>query len=271
MKSLPSRGQPTRRLVLAGAAATAWHPSARSDPATGAPSFAEIGERELMLEAELEEYLVVAGAPQSALCPMQASAVGAMIKQLEMNLGRQQRAGWGQSDSAWDMPFIGAWDVIFASAPSQRAGATSTQARSIPVPVNPTLVSARQWIYGPGVGGFQTECVYAFSDGPSQGSLLISGTGNVRAMPSHSIPVVTRASLDPLDPTRSRSIFLDPARFSSIPLDLKGQDTRLKMTGCLAVRLCGRAAAWGWQAVHTSTGRSHPTSPSVTATPFGPT
>ena len=126
--------------------------------------------QELELEAQLEELLsrYTYGAPRAIATPEQSSRIDAIITQLEATRGRQQRAGWGQSSMRYDLPYIGAWEVLYATEPSGYIG-----------PPQLKLVSARQWIYGPGSGGAATECVYADSSGPSSGSLLVTRTGNV--------------------------------------------------------------------------------------------
>lgn len=133
----------------------------------------EIGETELELEEELQDMLRASGAPAAVLSPSQMADIDSVVGRLERLRGRQQRAGWGQSDSRWDMPFIGAWDVIYAT--EQASYATSgAQGR---------LVSAREWIYGPGEGGAATECVYATASGLPSGSLLITRASAVTKLP----------------------------------------------------------------------------------------
>ena len=100
--------------------------------------------------------------------------VDAILTQLESNRGRQQRAGYGQSAERYDLPYIGAWSLLYASDPTGYVGGG---------PQRLELVSARQWIYGPGSGGAAAECVYALPGGPVAGSLLVTRMGNVTKLP----------------------------------------------------------------------------------------
>ena len=114
-----------------------------------------------------------------------------MARQLERLRGRQQRAGWGQSDSPYDLPMIGAWDVLYSSGrPTMRPRAggpptvgadPSKPQRRAPEPRKPmTSVLFTLGRYGPGVGGFGSQCVYAASaSSPASGDLLLVRYGNV--------------------------------------------------------------------------------------------
>lgn len=129
-----------------------------------------LGETELRLEEQLQELLAFWGAPAARLSSTQTDAVDAVVRQLERLRGRQQRAGWGQSDNRNDLPMIGAWDVLYAS----------DQADYAPDLGGPRLRSARHWLYGPGAGGFGSQCVYAARESsPAEGDLVIVRSGNV--------------------------------------------------------------------------------------------
>ena len=159
--------------AAAAALSTApFRPDVTALAVTRSQLLADLGEAELQLEEELQEMLRTSGAPAS-VSPLQAAAIDGVIRRLEQMRGRAQRAGWGQSDSRWDMPFIGAWDVIY----------TTEQANYAPAGAHDRLVTAREWIYGPGEGGGATECVYATSSGLKSGSLLIARTSAVTKLP----------------------------------------------------------------------------------------
>lgn len=132
-------------------------------------------------DQELElEALATWDSPRSPLATAQVVEVGALITRLEGTRGRQQRAGWGQSDNKYDLPYIGAWEVLFASEPSAYVPSSSSGPRGGGGGAERLeLVSARQWIYGPGGGGAAAECVYTLPGGPAGGSLLITRAGNV--------------------------------------------------------------------------------------------
>ena len=159
----------SRRLAIAGAAAAMMSPPRA--PVLGelpaSLSARELGDKELTLESELEEMLEAWAAPRSMLTPSQVDTVVALVKQLESSRGRQQRAGWGQSDDAWDLPFIGSWDLLFATQQSEYIGTAMMPdrlaglrkgRRAASSDDGLALVSARKWIYGPGTGGVATEC-----------------------------------------------------------------------------------------------------------------
>ncbi len=98
--------------------------------------------------------------------PVSDAAVEALVASLERSRGRQQRAGWGISDSRWDLPFIGSWDVLYP-VPSLAAGLVS---------------GTRQWVYGPGDGGVAVECILSSagpSDAHSPRSVLVTHSGAV--------------------------------------------------------------------------------------------
>ena len=144
--------------------------SASADSAYIPTELQIVGEAELRLEEQLQEMIDGWGAPGARLSPAQIDAADGVARQLERLRGRQQRAGWGQSDSRYDLPMIGAWDVLYSSEPADYA----------PEPGGPRLVSARQGVYGPGVGGFGSQCVYAASaSSPASGDLLLVRYGNV--------------------------------------------------------------------------------------------
>ena len=96
--------------------------------------------------------------------------------------GRQQRAGWGQSDAPFDLPYIGAWDVLYAAGPARYDGALLEPRPRREVAEAPpssartggatALLAARQWVYGPGEGGVAAECEYAL-----EGRRAASGGG----------------------------------------------------------------------------------------------
>lgn len=142
-------------------------------------------EQDLELESELLDSLLAApaGARESALETAQMARVNTIIRQLESTRGRQQRAGWGQSDNRYDLPYIGSWNIIY----------TTEQSISEPVRAGGddrgrlALVSARQWIYGPGRGGAALECVYSLPDGPRSGSMLVTRAGDVTKQPSSAV------------------------------------------------------------------------------------
>ena len=113
--------------------------SASADSAYIPTELQIVGEAELRLEEQLQEMIDGWGAPGARLSPAQIDAAEGVARQLERLRGRQQRAGWGQSDSPYDLPMIGAWDVLYSSEPADYA----------PEPGGPRLVSARQWVYGP--------------------------------------------------------------------------------------------------------------------------
>ena len=74
-----------------------------------------VNAQELELEAELEGVLNALDTPRSVLTPAQASGVEALLARLEVTRGRQQRYGWGQSSDANDLPYYGAWNIVFAT------------------------------------------------------------------------------------------------------------------------------------------------------------
>ena len=159
----------SRRVVLTAAAAAITGPW-RAPAETLQRPEQEVGALELKLEAELQEMLDSWGTPGSLLSAAQTEAVDAVVRALEKLRGRQQRAGWGQSDMRYDLPMIGAWDVLYSSAPDYAAADRDA----------PRLVSARQWVYGPGSGGLAAECVYAArASSPAAGDLLLVRAGNV--------------------------------------------------------------------------------------------
>lgn len=117
---------------------------------------AELGELELNLEAQLDSLM--SDRPNRS-----TYEIAELLTKLESTGGSQQRYGWGVSSNPFDLPMVGAWDVLYAERPlASRSGVS--------------LVSARQWLYGPGTGGAAAECVFA---GPSSGRVLLTRTGNV--------------------------------------------------------------------------------------------
>jgi len=145
----------------------------------------ERAEQELQLESELEMALRESGAPRRRLTTAQTEFVEAIVAKLELGRGRQQRAGWGLSDNPNDLPYIGAWDVMYASGERgeslravDRVHVSRPTASNL-APPSAALVSARQWVYGPGAGGAAVECVYAVGAGPPSGSLLVARAGRV--------------------------------------------------------------------------------------------
>ena len=139
--------------------------------------------QELELECQLEEVLTSAGdsGVLSSMEPGEAHVVNRLIERLESTHGRQQRSGWGQSESAYDLPYIGAWNVLYASEPSRYLAGGSARKQGL------GLVSATQWIYGPGSGGAAAECVYAVPEGPRGGSLLVTRVGDVTKLPQAAV------------------------------------------------------------------------------------
>ena len=140
-------------------------PSTEFEPSRS--ELATIAQNEIEFEAQLIEYVMMSASGPS-VGPQQRQKIESVVQQLEEYRGRQQRAGWGQSDSAWDLPFIGAWDVIYprGEASEELGGELG-------------LVSRRQWIYGPGPGGLAAECIYRSLTGPAGGSLLLTRMGGV--------------------------------------------------------------------------------------------
>ena len=124
-------------------------------PAVSLESLRDTADRELQLEAQLLETL--------SSERRESATIRRLISELEISRGRQQRAGWGQSDSRWDLPYIGAWDILYDN--NERP------------PEN--LVSARQWIYGPGEGGFAAECTFANDPHSRMPTVLITRLGAV--------------------------------------------------------------------------------------------
>jgi len=50
----------------------------------------------------------------------------------------------------------------------------------VPWHPRPRLISVRHWVYGPGAGGFGSQCVYAARESsPASGDLLVVRSGNV--------------------------------------------------------------------------------------------
>jgi hypothetical protein len=121
-------------------------------------------------------------APRCLLDTRQRDTVEALVRLLESTRGRQQRAGWGQSDSRWDLPFIGAWDVLYSTNQAVYGGLPSETLFAQPPPL---LRTARQWVYGPGDGGLALECEYAQlsasggTDTPLRSSILLTLKGSV--------------------------------------------------------------------------------------------
>ena len=127
-----------------------------------------VNAQELELEAELEGVLNALDTPRAVLTPAQASGVEAILARLEVTRGRQQRYGWGQSSDANDLPYYGAWNIVFAT----EQASFGTQRDGL------ILRSAREWVYGKGAGGVAAECVYADPSDSTTG-LLVTRMGDV--------------------------------------------------------------------------------------------
>ena len=133
-----------------------------------------LGDKDLELEAQLEQLLDGTAAAGAGMTAQRVHALHGVVEELERSRGRQQRAGWGQSDEPYDLPYIGAWDVLYASRPGAYEGRAWLEKAA--------LVSARHWIYGPGVGGAAAECVYGLADGSAASSstqVLLTRVGSV--------------------------------------------------------------------------------------------
>lgn len=118
----------------------------------------ETCDKELQLEAALEAALAPSPATTSV------ATLAPLVTSLEASRGRQQRAGWGQSDFAWDLPFTGAWDVLFSSDAIEQTSREYAQ-----------LESSRQWVYGPGDGGVGIECIVT----SQVGRILVTHSGSL--------------------------------------------------------------------------------------------
>ena len=188
-----------RRSVLASALAAAassgvLHPrlavGASREPSAELQALATLGEQDMALEEQLCTLLSQYEAPRAALSAEQHEAVARIVTLLEAGRGRQQRAGWGQSDGPWDMPFIGAWDVLYVGPRDELGGLRPREGLGrAPLPGGEQLrlVSARSWVYGPGDGGLATECVYTTPGGPHAGSMLLTRAGNVTKLPASAL------------------------------------------------------------------------------------
>jgi len=164
----------------------------------------EYCDAEFQLEEQLQSMLSAGPTgdrPHASAVQGDTSAIDALVTELETFRGRQQRAGWGQSSSAWDLPFIGSWDVIYSKGPSL----TSSQGGD-----REQLVSARQWVYGPGEGGIGIECVFALPAGPPSGSLLLARQGSVTKLEADGL----RINLDA--PTQAFALGYERVRSSRV-------------------------------------------------------
>ena len=143
------------------------------------------------LEDELLGMLEAGGVGGSGLSASQMSATEGTVRELEALGGTQLSAA--SNEGMWELPFVGGWDVLlaapaFAGGPlagggkgvgGKGVGGKGVGGKGVGGQGVLTIVSARQFIWGPGEGGISTECVY---EDPASGVgslVLLSRIGSV--------------------------------------------------------------------------------------------
>ena len=191
------------------------------------------------LEARLSQLLEVGGPMGARLSPSQVVAADAVVGTLEGIGGTQ--LGAASDEGVWELPFVGGWDVLLARPTFVGGPPGGDRAGGL------ELVSARQFIWGPGEEGTSTECVYAEvrsrpDVSEAVAAIVLTRTGSITNLPATDVrfdfPTPPSASSTVLSADAGKAPTLGtPKPLGAVGLSIKPGGTSLRRTTYLSERL----------------------------------